>query len=270
MELLKVINLTKDFPLGKRGLFSKGESKRAVDSVSFSMERGQTLGIVGESGSGKSTLARCILRLYDDIEGQVIFEGQDILQAKKDQIKALRKDIQMIFQDPYSSLNPRMTAGQIVSEPLVNLGFKGDIKKEAVGIMERCGLSSHHFHRYPHEFSGGQRQRIGIARALIVKPKLVIADEPTSALDVSIQAQIMNLLKDLQEEMGLSYLFISHNLAVVKHISDQVGVMYKGRLIELNKAEEIYKNPQEDYTKKLLAAIPVDHPSERKKESSPC
>lgn len=264
MELLQLLDVSKDFPLGRKGLFSKPESLRAVDSISFDIKKGETLGIVGESGSGKSTLARCILRLYDDVQGRILFEGQDILQADKEQMKVLRKDIQMIFQDPYSSLNPRMTAGQIVSEPLVNLGYEGDIKEEAIKILEKCGLSAHQYNRYPHEFSGGQRQRIGIARALIVKPKLVVADEPTSALDVSIQAQIMNLLEELQEEMGLSYLFISHNLAVVEHISDRVGVMYKGRLVEINQAESIYQNPQHEYTKKLLSAVPVEHPSQRK------
>lgn len=265
MELLRLENVTKDFPIGRKPIFSgKQKTFRAVDNVSFSLGEKETLGIVGESGSGKSTLARCILKLYDDIEGKIIFQDKDILQTDKKEMLDVRKEIQMIFQDPYSSLNPRMTAGQIIAEPLVNLGFKGDLRKEALKMLLMCGLSKHHYERYPHEFSGGQRQRIGIARALIVKPKLVLADEPTSALDVSIQAQIMNLLEDLQEEMNLSYIFISHNLAVVEHISDRVGVMYKGKIVELNDREEIYRNPQDDYTKKLLSAIPAERPSPRK------
>ncbi|MCD1147390.1 ATP-binding cassette domain-containing protein [Peptoniphilus sp. KCTC 25270] len=264
--LLRVENVSKSFPIGRKTIFGKEQQKlQAVKNVSFQIKEGETLGIVGESGSGKSTLARCIMRLYDDVEGKIYFEDKNILEASKEELREIRKEIQMIFQDPYSSLNPRMTAGQIVSEPLINLGIRENIKERVMETIKLCGLDEHHYYRYPHEFSGGQRQRLGIARALIVQPKLIVADEPTSALDVSIQAQIINLLEELQEKLGLSYIFISHNLAVVEHISDKVGVMLKGEMVEMGEKEGIYKNPQHDYTKTLLRAIPVEHPSQRKR-----
>lgn len=263
--ILELKNVSKSFPIGG-GLFKKGSGEvvKAVSNINFDLKERETLGIVGESGSGKSTLARCILRLFDDVEGEIFYRGRDILKMEKEEIQKLRQEIQMIFQDPYSSLNPRMTAGEIIGEPLINLGLEKNLKDQVMETMELCGLQPHHYERYPHEFSGGQRQRIGIARALIVKPKIIIADEPTSALDVSIQAQIINLLIDLQEEMDLSYIFISHDLSVVEHISNRVGVMYLGEILELSDQADLYNNPLHPYTKSLLRAIPIDHPKDRK------
>lgn len=242
----------------------KGEKPlHAVKDVSFELKPGQTLGIVGESGSGKSTLARCIMKLFDDVTGEIIYQGKNILDLKKDELKKYRQDIQMIFQDPYSSLNPRKRTGDIIGGGIKNLGLEnnpGQVKERVLEIMKKCGLSEYHYNRYPHEFSGGQRQRIGIARALAVEPKIIVADEPTSALDVSIQAQIINLLMDLRQDLNLSIIFISHDLSVVKYISDAVAVMYKGEIVEINDKEELFTNPKHSYTRSLLAAIPPHSP----------
>ena len=259
-DLLKLNHVVKKFPVGKKALFSKERKMfAAVDDVSFTLGEKDTVGIVGESGSGKSTLARCILGLYPDAEGEILYRGKDVLKADAKELKAIRRDVQMIFQDPYSSLNPQMTAEEIVMEPLRNLGGE-NIREKARETLSLCGLSKAHFGRYPHEFSGGQRQRIGVARALVVEPTLILADEPTSALDVSIQAQIINLLEELQEERNLSYLFISHDIAVVEHIADRIGVMYRGKLVEISDRDSIMNNPQADYTEKLLSAVPPMDP----------
>ncbi|MDD7363785.1 MAG: ATP-binding cassette domain-containing protein [Peptoniphilus sp.] len=259
-KLLELQHVTQNFAVGKKRLFGKKQDVlRAVDDVSFTLGEKETLGIVGESGSGKSTLARCILGLYPDAEGSILYRGEDVLEADPKRLKEIRRDVQMIFQDPYSSLNPQMSAREIVMEPLVNLDDdrpKASIRKKAEETLELCGLSQTHFGRFPHEFSGGQRQRIGIARALVLEPTLILADEPTSALDVSIQAQIINLLEELQQERNLSYLFISHDIAVVEHIADRIGVMYRGKLVELADRDEIMNNPEDPYTQKLLSAVP--------------
>lgn len=264
-SLLEVENLTKKFTLGKK-LFGQKEELLAVDNVSFSLDQGKTLGIVGESGSGKSTLARCIIGLYREVQGKILFDGQDLVTLSKKDFRKVRPRIQMVFQDPYSSLNPRFSAGNMILESLRNMPgrVQGDPRERVKKTMELCGLSSSYYNRYPHEFSGGQRQRISIARALVTQPDLVILDEPTSALDVSIQAQIIDLLKDLQKEFSLTYLFISHDLAVVANLCHHVAVMEKGKIVERGSRDEIFIHPQEDYTKKLLRAIPVDHPSKRK------
>lgn len=267
-RILEVKNLKKYFPI-KGGYFKgAGGNVKAVDGVSFVMNKGETLGLVGESGCGKSTLGRTIVRLYEPTEGEVIFKGQDISHTKKGQLKPLRRQMQLIFQDPYSSLNPRMNVNTIVGEALLAHGLikKGQEYIDRVSeIIETCGLSSYHINRYPHQFSGGQRQRIGIARALALNPEFVVCDEPVSALDVSIQSQILNLMMDLQEKMGLSYLFISHDLGVVKHISNRIGVMYLGSLVEMADKRELYNNPSHPYTRALLSAIPLPDPSKRKK-----
>lgn len=259
-KLLELRHVSQKFPLGKKRLFERApETFRAVDDVSLSLGEKETLGIVGESGSGKSTLARCILGLYPEAEGEILYRGRDILKADAKELREIRRDVQMIFQDPYSSLNPQMSAREIVMEPLINLGGKGskrELRKKAEETLAACGLSETHFGRFPHEFSGGQRQRIGIARALVLEPTIILADEPTSALDVSIQAQIINLLEELQEERHLSYIFISHDLAVVEHISDRIGVMYRGKLVELADRDGIMHDPKDPYTKKLLSAVP--------------
>ena len=264
-KLLKVKNLKKYFPV-KSGIFSKTTNYvKAVDDVSFEIKKGETLGLVGESGCGKSTTGRTILRLMEKTSGEVEFEGKDIFSLNKNELRNLRPRMQMIFQDPYSSLNPKYTVGEIIGEALIdhNLEDKNsdDLKKRILSTMEKCGLASHHIERYPHEFSGGQRQRIGIARALILNPSFIVADEPVSALDVSIQAQIINLMMDLQHEMGFSYLFISHDLSVVKHICHRIGVMYLGSLVELAPKKEIYENPLHPYTKSLLSSIPIPDPA---------
>ncbi|WPX08055.1 dipeptide ABC transporter ATP-binding protein [Caldicellulosiruptor danielii] len=255
--LIEVKNLRKYFPV-KMGLGKKAYIK-AVDDVSFFIKKGETLGLVGESGYGKSTTGRTIIRLYEPTSGQIIFKGEDI--TKKDMLP-YRKSMQMIFQDPYASLNPRMTVGDIIGEPLeIHNIAKGNEKKERVQeLLRLVGLSSEHANRYPHEFSGGQRQRIGIARALAVEPEFIICDEPISALDVSIQAQIVNMLEDLQGQLGLTYLFIAHDLSMVKHISSRVGVMYLGKLVELAESNELYSNPLHPYTQALLSAIPIPDP----------
>ncbi|MBS4881452.1 MAG: ABC transporter ATP-binding protein [Peptoniphilus harei] len=251
--ILQVKNLNKEFKI------SGGKTLKAVNNISFDLKTSHTLGVVGESGSGKSTLARCIMGLYPDASGEIIYKGKNILKENQRELKAYRKDVQMIFQDPYSSLNPRKKCKDIIASGIRNfLGEKDKKKiyKKVLETMEICGLSEYHMERYPHEFSGGQRQRISIARALAVDPKIIVADEPTSALDVSIQAQIINLLEDLQRDLGLSVIFISHDLSVVRHVAEEVLVMYHGKCVEYNESEEIFENPKEDYTKKLLSAVP--------------
>ena len=260
--LLEVKNLKKYFDI-RGGLLNQVTGHvKAVDDVSFSVSRGETLGIVGESGCGKSTTGRAILRLLEPTGGQVYFDGVDLATLSREEMRQKRKDIQMIFQDPYASLNPRMLVADIIGEALPAYGIsnKGEIARRVNETLELCGLTIEQGRRYPHEFSGGQRQRVGIARALILRPKFIIADEPVSALDVSIQAQIINLLQDLQVEFGLTYLFISHDLSVVRHISNRVGVMYLGRMVESGSAEALYENPLHPYTQALLSAIPTTDP----------
>jgi oligopeptide/dipeptide ABC transporter ATP-binding protein len=264
--LLEVKNLKKYFPI-KGGILSKTIGHvQAVDGISFSLFPGETVGLVGESGCGKSTAARAILRLIEPSDGEVVFEGQDILQLGKKPMRALRRQMQIIFQDPYASLNPRMTVASIVGEPLeIHKIAKGRQKEEIVAnILEKVGLRPEHMRRYPHEFSGGQRQRIGIARALALNPKLIIGDEPVSALDVSIQAQVINLLEDLQHEFNLTYLIIAHDLSVVEHISDRVAVMYLGKIVEMATDRELYQNPSHPYTEALLSAVPRPDPTIKK------
>lgn len=260
--ILEVRNLRKCFPLKKTMTGKVTQELVAVDNVSFTLNRGETLGIVGESGCGKTTLGRTILKLHSSSGGQIIFNGQDITNLKSSQMREIRKKMQIIFQDPYSSLPPRSTVGGILSEPVEvhKIVPKSEIKPYVLDLMEKCGLRDYYYERYPHEFSGGQRQRICIARALSVNPELVICDEPVSALDVSIQAQIINLLKKLQQEMNLTYVFISHDLSVVKFISDKIGVMYLGSMVEFGTKEEIFSNPLHPYTQALFSAIPQPDP----------
>jgi peptide/nickel transport system ATP-binding protein len=268
--ILEVKDLTKFFPLQSQGIFSrvKGENK-AVNGISFTLNAGETLGLVGESGCGKSTAGRTILKLYEPTSGSITFEGQDISKYSPAKMKPLRTQMQMIFQDPYSSLNPRQTIGSIISASyeIQKITPDGGVKRAVQELMERVGLNPEHYNRYPHEFSGGQRQRIGIARALALKPKFIVCDEPVSALDVSIQAQVINLLDDLRDDFGLSYLFIAHDLSVVQHISDRVAVMYLGKIMELAATADLYASPHHPYTKALLSAIPIPDPiMERQRE----
>ena len=266
-NLLEVRNLKKHFPI-KGGVFSKTIGYvYAVDGVSFTLKRGETLGLVGESGCGKSTTGRTVLRLIEPTDGEILFENQRVTDLDKGEMRALRREMQIIFQDPYASLNPRMTIGSIIGEPLeIHKIAKGAEKEEQVAsLLQKVGLRAEDMRKYPHEFSGGQRQRIGIARALGLNPKLIVCDEPVSALDVSIQAQVINLLGDLQEEFGLSYLFIAHNLNVVEHISDRVAVMYLGKIVELATDVDLYANPQHPYTEALLSAVPIPDPTATKK-----
>jgi oligopeptide transport system ATP-binding protein len=261
--LLRAEHIKKYFPIRSGVLFQREVARvHAVDDVSFELRAGETLGLVGESGCGKSTLARCIARLYDLTSGSLVFEGNDISAYSRRQLRAVRRDLQMVFQDPYASLNPRKRVGEIISDPLRihHAGSREQIRRRVLELLELVGLSSEHINRYPHEFSGGQRQRIGVARALALKPKLVIADEPVSALDVSIRAQVINLLDDLQDELSLTYIFIAHDLGVVRHVSDRIAVMYLGKIVELSPAEELYVRPVHPYTEALLSAVPIPDP----------
>lgn len=262
-DLLVVDNLVKYFPV-RTGLLQRVTAwVQAVDKVSFAVKKGETLGMVGESGCGKTTIGRTILRLVEPTSGSIAFEGQDILKMNSRQMKPLRRDMQIIFQDPYASLNPRMPIGESVMEGLHihNVGNPKERWEIAINMLKKVGLEEYHARRYPHEFSGGQRQRIGIARALALNPKFIICDEPVSALDVSIQSQVLNILKDLQSEFGLTYLFIAHNLSVVEHISDRVAVMYLGKMVELTDRDSLYREPLHPYTQALLSAIPTPHPN---------
>ncbi|MFC9674034.1 ABC transporter ATP-binding protein [Streptomyces sp. NPDC056949] len=263
--LLKVEGLVKHFPIKKGLLQRQVAAVKAVDGIDFEVRKGETLGVVGESGCGKSTMGRVITKLIEPTSGKIEFEGQDITGLGTRGMRPLRRDIQMIFQDPYGSLNPRHTIGSIVSAPFRLQGVEpeGGVKKEVQRLLELVGLSPEHFNRYPHEFSGGQRQRIGIARALALKPKLVVADEPVSALDVSIQAQVVNLMDDLQSELGLTYVIIAHDLSVVRHVSDRIAVMYLGKVVELADRTSLYEAPMHPYTKALMSAVPVPDPKRR-------
>lgn len=263
--LLKVTGLVKHFPITKGVLKRKVGAVQAVDGLSFDVRPGETLGVVGESGCGKSTMGRLITRLLEPTAGKVEFQGRDITHLSAGAMRPMRRDVQMIFQDPYGSLNPRHTIGGIVSTPFKLQGIEpeGGVKREVQRLLELVGLSPEHYNRYPHEFSGGQRQRIGIARALALNPKLVVADEPVSALDVSIQAQVVNLLDDLQDELGLTYVIIAHDLSVIRHVSDRIAVMYLGKIVELSDRKSLYESPMHPYTKALLSAVPVPDPGRR-------
>ena len=266
--LLKVQNLVKHFPI-RGGILSRSVGQvHAVDGVSFELPAGETLGVVGESGCGKSTTGRCILRLIEPTSGQVWFEGKSVTDAGKSELRALARDMQIIFQDPFASLNPRMTVAAIIGEALTIHQLtktRADYDARIVQLLETVGLAADHMRRYPHEFSGGQRQRIGIARALAVSPKLIVCDEAVSALDVSIQAQVINLLEDLQSQLGLTYIFIAHDLSVVEHISQRVAVMYLGRIVEIAAARDLYTRPQHPYTEALLSAVPIPDPTVKRK-----
>ena len=263
--LLEVTDLVKHFPIKSGLLFDREvDQVRAVDGISFTVNKGETLGLVGESGSGKSTTCRLVLQLLKPTSGSVKFEGREIAGLGRREMRPLRREMQMIFQDPYASLNPRKRVGQIVGDQLKiqKVASGSELRKRVEALLERVGLSPEHYNRFPHEFSGGQRQRIGIARALALEPKLVFCDEPVSALDVSIQAQIVNLLDDLQDEMGLTYVFVAHDIGVVRHISDRIAVMNHGKIVETGDADQVCEHPRDDYTKKLLAAVPIADPRE--------
>ena len=268
--IIEINNLTKYFPITS-GLFfqKKAAEVRAVDGVTFAIHRGETLGLVGESGCGKTTIGKCILQLYRATSGEVIFAGKNLCELTENQLRPLRRKLQVIFQDPYDSLNPRFTAADIIGEPLqINSDIRGrDFDARIAELLDIVGLAPYMADRYPHEFSGGQRQRLGVARALALQPEFIVCDEPLSALDVSIQAQIINLLDDLQDKFGIAYLFISHDLSVVRHISDRVGVMYLGKMMELAPRDEIYKSPLHPYTQALLSAVPIPDPAVEAKRS---
>ena len=265
--LLEIRNLKKYFPI-RKGFFSKVHATvKAIDDISIHVNPGETLGLVGESGCGKTTTGRCVTRIYEPTSGEIDFEGVDLLSLDRKKLLTKRKSIQMIFQDPFSSLNPRKMVGDIVTEALVyhKMISKNEKEDKAYDLLEKVGLSGSYINRYPHEFSGGQRQRIGIARAIAMNPKLIICDEPVSALDVSVQSQVLNLLMDLRDELGLAYLFIAHNLAVVKHISHRVAVMYLGKIVEVTTSKELFTNPSHPYTQALLSAIPIPDPKTKSK-----
>jgi oligopeptide transport system ATP-binding protein len=264
--LLQVEGLKKYFHVGQGVILSRlGKTVKAVDDVSFDLQEGETLGLVGESGCGKSTTGRCLIRLLEATAGKVHFGDTDVRKLRGKRLKAFRRDVQFIFQDPYASLNPRMTFGEIMAEPLVihGVGTRREREEQSKEMLKTVGLNPEHIHRYPHEFSGGQRQRVGIARALMLRPKMIVCDEPVSALDVSIQAQIINLLEELQDEFGLTYLFIAHDLAVIRHICDRVAVMYLGKIVELGGWKEVYNTPNHPYTQSLLSAAPVPDPDKQ-------
>ncbi len=268
-DLLIVKDLVKYFPV-RGGLLQRTVAQvQAVDKVSFTVRNGETLGLVGESGCGKTTVGRSILRLIEPTSGEVTFDGENIITMRSGSLKAIRRNMQIIFQDPYASLNPRMPIGESVMEGLQihKIGRPKDRWDVAIQMLKKVGLEEYHARRYPHEFSGGQRQRIGIARALALQPKFIVCDEPVSALDVSIQSQVLNILKDLQREFGLTYLFIAHNLSVVEHISDRVGVMYLGKLVELADRDDLYREPLHPYTKALMSAIPIPHPNVKRERT---
>jgi peptide/nickel transport system ATP-binding protein len=263
VSLLTVTDLKKYFPTYSQKIFrSEGAPVKAVDGLSLSLEPGETLGLVGESGCGKSTAGRTILKLLEPTGGKIEFEGRDVTHAKGEELRVLRRQLQMVFQDPYGSLNPRHPIGQIIAAPfeIQHVTPPGGVKKEVQALMERVGLNPEHYNRYPHEFSGGQRQRIGVARAIALKPKLIVCDEPVSALDVSIQAQVINLLEDIQNEQNLAYIFIAHDLSVVRHISDRVMVMYLGKVMEVADRNSLYERPMHPYTQALMSAVPVPEP----------
>ncbi|WP_029191330.1 ABC transporter ATP-binding protein [Paenibacillus elgii] len=264
--LLQVLNLKKHYPI-HGGLFRRQVgSIQAVNDFSLTMRRGETVGLVGESGCGKSTTGRAIMRLIEPTAGTILFEGEDITRLKGERLRQIRKDMQMVFQDPFSSLNPKMMVGHLVSEPIRNYESRTgkELEERVAELLVKVGLAEDSYYKYPHEFSGGQRQRISIARTLALKPKLVVADEPVSALDVSIQSQVLNLLQDIQADFGLSYLFIAHDLSVVKHISDRIGVMYLGRLVEITDKKSLYKRPLHPYTQALLSAVPIPDPNAKR------
>jgi len=263
-ELLEVKNLKMYFPVKSEGLFKATKQVKAVDGINFTIYQGETLGLVGESGCGKSTTGKLIVKLLHPTGGNIIYKGKDIVKMSKKEFREIRKEIQMIFQDPYSSLDPRRTNGKTIGEPLEANKIQSNIKERVIDIMKEVGLREEFYERYPHEFSGGQRQRVGIARALALNPKLIVCDEPVSALDVSIQAQILNLMNALQKKYHLTYLFISHDLSVIKHISDRIAVMYLGGIVELADKKGLFDNPMHPYTKALLEAVPLPDPENRK------
>lgn len=265
-RLIEINNLKKYFPIKRSSIMGKNKYLKAVDNVSFYINEGETFGLVGESGCGKSTTGKCIIRLFDITEGKILYRGKDIAKLKESELKPYRRKMQVIFQDPYASLNPTLNVQNLIAEPLnvYNIGNKAERKERVLELLEKVGLNKEHMDRYPHEFSGGQRQRIGIARALSTNPEFILCDEPISALDVSIQAQVVNMLEDLQEEMGLAYLFIAHDLSMVRHISHRIGVMYLGKLIEIGPSDEIYNHPAHPYTKALLDSVLKPNPQEAK------